>query len=62
MWSAVLRFCAWLARQVWRFGVWAVNKIVAYAKKYWKKVGEWILGGVAYETIAYWIKRALGID
>jgi hypothetical protein len=59
--SVILRFLAWLAGQVWRYGKTVVNKITTWAKNNWKTVAKWIASGVAFEVIVARIKKALGI-
>lgn len=59
--GAVLRFIAWVAGNVWRWGVAVVNKVIAWARANWPRVQKWIERGVAWGTIVQWIMEILGL-
>ncbi|MGX1694616.1 aureocin A53 family class IId bacteriocin [Microbacterium keratanolyticum] len=59
--GAVLKFIAWVAKQLWRIGVSAANKVIAWARNNWKKVLGWIERGVSFATILQWILQILGL-
>ncbi|MFE7846344.1 hypothetical protein ACFUTX_14250 [Microbacterium sp. NPDC057407] len=59
--AAVLKFIAWVAGQVWRWGAWVVAQVAAWAKANWFKVQKWLERGVAWGTIVQWILQALGL-
>ncbi len=58
--AAVLRFIAWAATQAWRYGVRAVNAVIAWARANWSRVQSWLERGVTYGTIIQWILNILG--
>jgi hypothetical protein len=59
--SAVLRFIAWAATQIWRYGSRAVNAVIAWARANWRTVLRWLERGVSFGTIFHWILQQLGL-
>lgn len=59
--GAVLRFLAWLATQVWRFGVRVVNAVATWVRKNWKIVLRWLEAGASFLWIVNEVKRLLGL-
>lgn len=59
--GAVLRFIAWVLRQAWRWGVSIVRRVASWARSHWRTVYDWIIRGVAWDTIVRWIRERLGI-
>lgn len=59
--GAVLRFIGWVATQVWRWGVRAVNAVINWARNNWRTVQAWLERGVAWGTIVQWILQILGL-
>lgn len=57
----MLRFVAWVLRQAWRWGASVVAKVADWARKNWRTVYDWIMRGIAWETIVRWIRERLGI-
>jgi len=60
--GAVLRFITWVATQAWRFGINAINAVIAWARNNGKKVLAWLDKGIAFGTIIEWILSLLGLQ
>lgn len=59
--AIVLRFIAYVATLVWRFGVGVVNAIIAWIRSHAKQIQTWLERGIGYGTIIQWILQALGL-
>lgn len=59
--GAVLRFLAWLATQIWRFGAWAIAQVSTWVRNNWRRVLSWLERGVSFATILQWILQILGL-
>ncbi|MDY0914658.1 hypothetical protein [Rathayibacter festucae] len=60
--GAVLRFIAWAAGQVWRYGIDKIGRVSAWARDNWRTVLGWLDKGVAAGTIIEWIISLLGLQ
>lgn len=60
MWSKVLQFAAWVLTKAWRYGWAKVNAIASWAKNNYVRVYNWIISGIAWETILQWISNIIG--
>jgi hypothetical protein len=58
--GVVLRFIAWLATQVWRYGAVVIGRVTAWVRANWSRVQAWLERGVAWGTILQWILQILG--
>ena len=61
MWSIFLRFISWCWSVVWRYGPRVVTAVVNWAYNNWRTVYNWIIQGIAFDTIFRWIRGRLGI-
>lgn len=57
----VLQFLAWLATQIWRFGVKVVNAVSNWVRRNWKVVLRWLEAGASFVWIVNEVKRLLGL-
>jgi len=61
MWSVFLRFIQWCWSVIWRYGYSVISKVVSWAYNNWRTVYDWIIRGIAWDTIIRWIRDRLGI-
>ena len=57
MWGFIAKVLA----KAWKYGVAAINKVVAYIKSHWDTIKKWIERGLTVEAIIELILRILGI-
>ena len=59
--GTVLRFLAWLASQIWRYGFSVIRAVGSWVKNNWRTVARWIAEGFGFPIIVEWVRRRLNI-
>jgi hypothetical protein len=60
--GSVLKFIAWAAGQVWRYGFDKIGRVSTWARDNWRTVLGWLDKGATAGAIIEWIISLLGLQ